>query len=52
MVLADAQTTGGLLAAVDPARAEAVLAASRAADEAAVEVGEVLPGDPARLEVG
>lgn len=52
LVLADAQTNGGLLAAVDGARAADVLAALRAADVAAVEVGEVLPGDPPRLEVG
>ncbi len=51
VVLADAQTNGGLLAAVDGARAAEVLAALRAADVAAVEVGEVLPGDPPRIEV-
>lgn len=51
IVLADAQTNGGLLAAVDPARAGAVLAALAAAGvaEAAV-VGEVLEGPP-RIEV-
>lgn len=50
-VLADAQTNGGLLAAVDGARAGAVLEALRAAGVAAVEVGEVLPGDPPRIEL-
>ena len=50
-VLADAQTNGGLLAAIDQVRADEVLAALRAAgvSEAAI-VGEVLEG-PARLEV-
>jgi selenide, water dikinase len=51
IVLADAQTNGGLLAAVDPDRAEAVRASLRAVGVEAVEVGEVLPGDPPRLEV-
>jgi selenide,water dikinase len=51
IVLADAQTNGGLLAAVDGARAGAVVAAVRAAGAEAVEVGEVLPGDPPRIEV-
>jgi selenide,water dikinase len=50
IVLADAQTNGGLLAAVPAARAEAVLAALRAADVAASVVGEVLAGPP-RIEV-
>ncbi len=50
-VLADAQTNGGLLAAVDPARAGDVLAALHAAGVAgAAVVGEVLTGEP-RLEV-
>ena len=50
-VLADAQTNGGLLAAVDPARAGEVVAALVAAGvpDAGV-VGEVLEGPP-RLEV-
>ena len=51
IVLADAQTNGGLLAAVDGARAGAVVAAVRAVGAEAVEVGEVLPGDPPRIEV-
>jgi selenide,water dikinase len=51
IVLADAQTNGGLLAAVEPARAPEVLAALAAAGvaEAAV-IGAVLDGPP-RLEV-
>jgi selenide,water dikinase len=50
-VLADAQTNGGLLAAVEPARAPELLAALAAAGvpEAAV-IGAVLDGPP-RLEV-
>jgi selenide,water dikinase len=50
VVLADAQTNGGLLAAVPGDQAEAVLAALAAAGVTAVAIGEVLPG-PARLEV-
>ncbi len=50
-VLADAQTNGGLLAAVDPARAGALVAALRDAGVEAVEVGEVIPGDPPRIEL-
>jgi selenide,water dikinase len=49
-VLADAQTNGGLLAAVDPARAEPLLAELRAAGVAAAAIGEVVAGEP-RLEV-
>ena len=51
IVLADAQTNGGLLAAIDPARAAEVQASLRAAGVAAVEIGEVLPGDPPRIEL-
>jgi selenide,water dikinase len=51
IVLADAQTNGGLLAAVDPARADDLLAALRAAGVGAVVVGDVRPGDPPRIEV-
>ncbi len=51
LVLADAQTNGGLLAAVDPGRAGEVHAALEAADVQVVEVGEVRPGDPPRIEV-
>ena len=50
IVLADAQTNGGLLAAVDPARADAVLGALRAAGVEPAVVGDVLAG-PARIEV-
>lgn len=49
-VLADAQTNGGLLAAVDPDRAAAVLTALREVGVEAAEVGEVIPG-PARIEI-
>ncbi len=52
IVLADAQTNGGLLAAVAPDRAAAVLEALAAAGVSAAEIGEVLPGAPPRLEVG
>jgi selenide,water dikinase len=51
LVLADAQTNGGLLAAVDPSRAGAVLAALRAAGVAAAAIGDVVAGGPPRLEV-
>ena len=52
IVLADAQTNGGLLAAVDAARAEALLATLRAAGVAGVAIGEIGPGDPPRIDVG
>ena len=51
IVLADAQTNGGLLAAVDPARADAVAAALRAAGVRAAFIGDVVAGAPPRLEV-
>jgi selenide,water dikinase len=51
IVLADAQTNGGLLAAVAPERSAGLLAALVAAGVRAADVGEVLPGDPPRLEV-
>lgn len=51
IVLADAQTNGGLLAAVAPERSAGVLAALVAAGVNAADIGEVLPGSPARLEV-
>jgi selenide,water dikinase len=50
-VLADAQTNGGLLAAVDPTRAEALVAELRSAGVAAAAIGEVIAGEP-RIEVG
>jgi len=51
-ILADAQTNGGLLAAVAPERAEAVMALLRDAGVQAAHIGEVLPatGEPG-LEV-
>jgi selenide,water dikinase len=50
-VLADAQTNGGLLAAVDAGRAAEVVAALQAAGVAAAAVvGEVLEGQP-HLEI-
>jgi selenide,water dikinase len=52
IVLADAQTNGGLLAAVEPARVDAVLEDLRAAGVAAAVIGEVGRGDPPRIEVG
>jgi selenide, water dikinase len=51
IVLADAQTNGGLLAAVAPERSAGVLAALVAAGVKAADIGEVLPGSPARIEV-
>jgi selenide,water dikinase len=51
IVLADAQTNGGLLAAVDGARADALVAALRAAGVEAVRIGDVVAGDPPRIEV-
>jgi len=51
IVLADAQTNGGLLAAVDPARAPSVIEALRAAGVSVAEIGDVVEGDPARIEV-
>jgi selenide,water dikinase len=51
IVLADAQTNGGLLAAVDPARAGGLLAELRGAGVEAAAVGDVVAGEPGRLEV-
>ena len=54
-VLADAQTNGGLLAAVEPEAAGAVLAGLRAAGVAAVEVGYAAPlqaGEDPGIDVG
>jgi selenide,water dikinase len=51
IVLADAQTNGGLLAAVEPARAEEVLAALRAAGVPAVAIGEAVAAPEPGLEV-
>ncbi len=52
VVLADAQTNGGLLAAVEPGRAEALVAELRAAGVQAAAIGDVVAGEPARIEVG
>ena len=52
IVFADAQTNGGLLAAVDPARAERVVGDLRTAGVAVAAIGEVVPGDPPGIEVG
>jgi selenide,water dikinase len=52
IVFADAQTNGGLFAAVERARADALVAELRAAGVGAVVVGDVRRGDPPRLEVG
>ncbi len=51
IVLSDAQTNGGLLAAVDPARADALVATLRAAGVSAANIGDVVAGDPPRIEV-
>jgi selenide,water dikinase len=51
IVLADAQTNGGLLAAVAPERSAGVLAALAAAGVKAADIGEVLPGTPAHIEI-
>jgi len=51
IVLADAQTNGGLLAAVAPERVAGLLRDLAAVGVTAAEIGEVLPGDPARIEI-
>jgi selenide,water dikinase len=51
IVLADAQTNGGLLAAVDPARAGELVRALREAGVAAAAIGDVVAGEPSRIEV-
>jgi len=50
-ILADAQTNGGLLAAVAPERLEAVLGLLRAAGVEAAHIGEVVAAPEPRLEV-
>ncbi len=50
-VLADAQTNGGLLAAIAPDRFEAVLEALRQAGVQAHAIGEAVAGGEARIEV-
>lgn len=51
IVFADAQTNGGLLAAVAPERAEAVVGELRTAGVAVAVIGEGIPGDPPGIEV-
>ncbi len=51
IVLADAQTNGGLLAAVDPSRADAVIARLRTAGVSATKIGDVVAGDPPAIEI-
>jgi len=51
VVLADAQTNGGLLAAVEAVRTRDVMARIADAGAHAVEIGEVLPHGPPRIEV-
>ena len=52
LILCDAQTSGGLLAAVAPDQAEAVLASLRAGGVSdAVAVGQIVSADPGRIAV-
>jgi selenide,water dikinase len=51
IVLADAQTNGGLLAAVDPERADALVVALRGAGVPVAVIGDVVAGEPPRIEV-
>ena len=52
VLLADAQTSGGLLIAVAPGRSDALLAAlARERTLAAAVVGRVIPGEPGRITV-
>jgi len=51
LVLCDAQTSGGLLLAVPPARAEALVGELRAVEVPAVEVGEIVATDPGFIRV-
>jgi selenide,water dikinase len=50
-ILYDPQTSGPLLAAVDPSRAEALVAAFRAAGEPVWVVGEVVAGREGGIEI-
>ena len=50
-VLSDAQTSGGLLMAVEPARVEALVAALSARQEPAAVIGELVTGDAGQIEV-
>ena len=51
VLLYDAQTSGGLLLATPPARAEALLADLRARGLPAARIGEVTPGEPGHIDV-
>jgi selenide,water dikinase len=51
IMLADAQTNGGLLAAVEASRTREVMARIADAGSHAVEIGAVLPHGPPRIEV-
>ncbi len=51
ILLGDAQTSGGLLVAVAPDRAERLLATLGAAAPAAARIGEVVAGTPGTIEV-
>jgi selenide,water dikinase len=51
LLLADAQTNGGLLAAVEPGELQALLVAMGSAGVAAFEIGEVLAADAPGIEV-
>lgn len=50
-LLHDPQTSGGLLAAVDPAAVDAVLARFREAGEPVHRIGEARSGPPGRIEI-
>jgi len=50
-ILADPQTSGGLLMAVAPEKADALLAALAAREEEAVVVGHAVEGEPGRVRV-
>ena len=49
LLLADAQTSGGLLIASGPGRTEALLRELPAAGESGVVVGQLTPGPPGRI---
>jgi len=51
LVLCDAQTSGGLLAAVAPGEADATLAALGAAGVPAAAIGEIVAAPPGRIQV-
>jgi selenide,water dikinase len=50
-VLADPQTSGGLLMAIEPDRADALVAALAARGEEAAVVGRMVAGEPGRMKV-